>query len=202
MSASDVEKQVVDYAVARSISAVFSLASDNPLLARNGRHLSRTRKALEEAKIANIKTVHLKSRLKVRSVRPGSFSALAARSSKRVPPAVRLERNLAAVACYGLHFTLWLRHVASVHHLTIRQLFHLLFPAVQATVSPSRVRSLQGAMRDKILRCAPSAGTLPTCALVEHEFPRPKMLQREKRGQLAQGTASLACLLGLVAALW
>jgi hypothetical protein len=37
--------------------------------------------------------------VKVRSVRPGSFSEQKTKFSKRVPPAVRLNRDLGAVTC-------------------------------------------------------------------------------------------------------
>jgi hypothetical protein len=73
---------------------------------------------------------------------------------------------------------------------------HPLFPAVQAAVSPvvlaHHCRELcERGCNDNLFVSAPFAGTLPTCALLYHEFTRPALPQREKQGQLAQDTGQL-----------
>jgi hypothetical protein len=89
-SPSDAEKRVVDHAVAHFVSAVHRLFSSTPLFVRDDINFYIARWARKKTKIAKITTAHSKSRLKVSSVHPGIFSALATISSKRVKPAVRL----------------------------------------------------------------------------------------------------------------
>ena len=56
--------------------------------------LRNARRAGEQVKTAKLKTLASEGQFQVLTAQPGSFSALAARSSKRVPPAVRLKRHL------------------------------------------------------------------------------------------------------------
>ena len=98
-SASDAEKCVVDYAVARYVTAVYRLASDTPLFVRNSRHLWNARWARKEVETAKLRTADSERQFKVCTAQPGGFSVLAARSLKRAPPAVRTKRQAAAVAC-------------------------------------------------------------------------------------------------------
>lgn len=75
--ASDAERRIVDHAIAHPIGAVYRLSSNTPLFVRGSISFYIVRRAKKKAKIAKIKTAHSKSLLNVRSVRPGSFSALA-----------------------------------------------------------------------------------------------------------------------------
>ena len=56
--------------------------------------LRNARRAGEQVKTAKLKTLASEGQFQVWTAQPGSFSALAARSSKRVPLAVRLKRHL------------------------------------------------------------------------------------------------------------
>jgi hypothetical protein len=111
-------------------------------------------------------------RRKIQLTHSLTHSALATRSSKRIPPAVRLKRRLAAVACCGLLFTLWLRPAASTFVLYSRPYRQPFSPVVSAPLCKELCRGYN----DNIRGSAPSAGTSPTCALLEDEFTRPQGL--------------------------
>ena len=96
---SNAEKRVINYAVARSVSAVYRLSSNTPLFVRNCINFSTAWWIRKKAKMAKIKTAYLMSRLEISSMHPGSFSAWSARLLERVGSGVCSKRHLTVVAC-------------------------------------------------------------------------------------------------------
>jgi hypothetical protein len=79
-SASDAERRVVNHTVVVLSVPPIDSPLIPPLFIRSSINFYIARQARKKAKIAKIKTAHLKSLLNVRSVYPGNLSARTARS--------------------------------------------------------------------------------------------------------------------------